>query len=34
MSTYKELSDENILGLYYIYSQAGVQASKDCEACM
>lgn len=26
--------DENILGLYYIYSQAGVQASKDCEACM
>lgn len=27
--------DENILGLYYIYSQTGVQASKDsCEACM
>lgn len=27
--------DENILGLYYIYSKAGVQASKgDCEACM
>ncbi len=26
--------DENILGLYYIYSQAGIQASKDCEACM
>ncbi len=25
--------DENILGLYYIYSQAGVLASKDCEAC-
>jgi ribonucleoside-diphosphate reductase alpha chain len=27
--------DENILGLYYIYTQAGVQASKgECEACM
>lgn len=27
--------DENILGLYYIYTQAGVQASKDeCLACM
>lgn len=25
--------DENILGLYYVYSQAGVQASKDCESC-
>lgn len=27
--------DENIRGLYYIYSQSGVQASKgeDCEAC-
>lgn len=25
--------DENILGLYYIYSKAGVSASKDCEAC-
>ncbi len=27
--------DPNILGLYYIYTQAGVQASKgECEACM
>jgi ribonucleoside-diphosphate reductase alpha chain len=27
--------DENILGLYYVYTQAGVQASKgECEACM
>lgn len=28
--------DENILGLYYIYTAAGVQAAKtsDCEACM
>lgn len=28
--------DENILGLYYIYTQAGVQASKgdECSACM
>lgn len=27
--------DENILGLYYIYTQAGVQASKgECESCM
>lgn len=27
--------DTNILGLYYIYTQAGVQASKgECEACM
>jgi hypothetical protein len=27
--------DENILGLYYVYSQSGVQASKDeCESCM
>ena len=28
--------DENILALYYIYSMAGVQASKDraeCEVC-
>jgi ribonucleoside-diphosphate reductase alpha chain len=26
--------DENILGLYYIYTQSGVQASKgECEAC-
>lgn len=25
--------DENILGLYYVYSQAGVEASQDCEAC-
>lgn len=26
--------DDNILGLYYIYTQAGVQASKgECEAC-
>jgi len=25
--------DENILALYYIYTQAGVQASKECEAC-
>ena len=26
--------DEKILGLYYVYSQAGVQASKvECEAC-
>jgi ribonucleoside-diphosphate reductase alpha chain len=25
--------DPNILGLYYIYTQAGVQASKECEAC-
>lgn len=26
--------DPNILGLYYVYTQAGVQASKgDCEAC-
>lgn len=28
-------ADENILALYYIYTQAGVQASKgECEACM
>lgn len=27
--------DENILGLYYVYTMAGVQASKEsCEACM
>lgn len=27
--------DQNILGLYYIYTMAGVQASKgECEACM
>jgi ribonucleoside-diphosphate reductase alpha chain len=27
--------DPNILGLYYVYTQAGVQASKgECEACM
>ncbi len=26
--------DPKILGLYYVYSQAGVEASKDCEACM
>lgn len=27
--------DENILGLYYIYSKAGIQASKgECSACM
>lgn len=27
--------DENILGLYYIYTQAGIQASKgECESCM
>ena len=27
--------DENILALYYVYTQAGVQASKqvECEAC-
>jgi ribonucleoside-diphosphate reductase alpha chain len=25
--------DPNILALYYIYTQAGVQASKECEAC-
>lgn len=25
--------DEKILGLYYIYSQAGVNASRDCESC-
>jgi ribonucleoside-diphosphate reductase alpha chain len=26
--------DENILALYYIYTQAGVQAAKgECEAC-
>jgi ribonucleoside-diphosphate reductase alpha chain len=30
----KAFEDENILGLYYIYSMAGVQASKDeCVAC-
>ncbi len=31
----KAFLDENILGLYYIYTQAGVQASKGeiCEAC-
>ena len=30
----KAFLDEHILGLYYIYSQAGVQASKDeCESC-
>lgn len=29
----KAFLDENILGLYYIYSSAGVQASKECEAC-
>ena len=28
-------SDPNILALYYVYTQAGVQASKgECEACM
>lgn len=26
-------NNENILGLYYVYSRAGVQASKDREAC-
>lgn len=26
--------DENILGMYYVYSKAGVTASKDCESCM
>jgi ribonucleoside-diphosphate reductase alpha chain len=27
-------SDENILALYYIYTQAGVQGAKgECEAC-
>ena len=31
----KAFLDPNILGLYYIYSKAGVQASKDeCMACM
>lgn len=25
--------DPNILALYYVYSKAGVQASKECEAC-
>lgn len=28
-------NNENILGLYYVYTQAGVQSSKgECEACM
>ena len=26
-------TNPNILGLYYIYSSSGVQASKDCEVC-
>lgn len=26
-------NDDNILGLYYIYTQAGVVGSKECEAC-
>jgi ribonucleoside-diphosphate reductase alpha chain len=30
----KAFNDPNILGLYYIYTQAGVQASKEeCQAC-
>jgi hypothetical protein len=31
----KAFEDENILGLYYVYTMAGVQGSKeDCESCM
>lgn len=26
-------NDENIIGLYYIYSKSGVSGSKDCEVC-
>lgn len=26
-------NDENIIGLYYIYSRSGVAGSKDCESC-
>lgn len=29
----KAFEDENIRGLYYIYSKSGVRAAKDCEAC-
>ena len=25
--------DDNILGLYYVHTQAGVQGSKECVAC-
>ena len=32
--TKEAFEDENILGLYYIYNQAGVKAAKgECEVC-
>lgn len=26
-------NDENIIGLYYIYSKSGISGSRDCEVC-